>query len=150
MASTVTAQTLQVGITTKITLNGNERNTTNEVSIPNINEYDSRIMTIPSSSEVTIVNFATAVAAGTFIKGDMKYFQVTNLDAVNYARIRVNKTSAYGFDIQLDPGKTFMMGNVKENAFLTSANFVTFGDADYIAAQANQAPVDLEYVVAST
>lgn len=150
MATTVVAQTLQVAITTQITLNGNVRNTTNLLSIQNISEYDSRVMTIPSSEEVTIVNFASSVDAGTFIKGDMKYLQITNLDAVNYARIRVNRVSAYGFDIKLDPGKTFMMGNTEENAFEGSATFVSFGDADYVAAQAHSSPVDIEYVVAST
>jgi hypothetical protein len=150
MASTVTAQTFQVAITTSITLNGNARNTTNEVSIPNINEYDSRIMSIPSTSEVTVINTGSPASAGTFIKGDLKWFQVTNLDAVNYCRIRVNKVNTYGFDIRLDPGKPFIMGNTKESAFMASATFAGFGDFDSISAQADQATVDIEYIVAST
>lgn len=150
MATTVTAQTLTVTHTTKITLNGNERNTVNEVSIANINEYDSRIMTIPSSAEATVVAFNTAVAAGTFIRGDLKYLQITNLDAVNYARIRVTKTSGSTFDQKLDAGQSFIMCNTSESASESGAAFATFVDADNVAMQANNAPVDIEYVVAST
>lgn len=148
MASTITPTNLTVSITTQITLNGNQRNTVNEVVIPNINEYDSRIMTIPIS-EVTVMNFSSAVAAGTFIRGDVKHLQITNLDAVNYARIRVSKVNTYGFDIKLDPGSSFMMGNTKEYASSVGATFVTFVDCDSISAQANSSPVDIEYVVAS-
>lgn len=150
MASTVTASTLQVAITTQITLNGNVRNTTNELSIANINEYDSRIMTIPSATVATVVAFGTAVAQGTFIRGDLKWLQITNLDAVNYARIRVTKASGATFDQRLDAGKTFLMGNTFESVSESGAAFSTFQDADSVTMQANASPIDIEYVVAST
>lgn len=149
MPSTVIPADLTVTLTTNVILNGQPKITENQLVIASINEYDSRIMQVPSSQEVTLVAFGTQVAAGTFIRGDMKYFHVTNLDSVNYARIRVQKTSAYGFDVKLDPGKTFMMGNTKEFATQVGATFVQFVDADYIAAQADSSPVDIEYVVAS-
>lgn len=149
MATTVTPTNITVTITTQITLNGNQRNTVNEIVIPNIGEYDSRIMTIPTSPEVTIMNFSSPVAAGTFIKGNLKHLQITNLDAVNYARIRVSKVNTYGFDVRLDPGKSFMMGNVKEYATSVGTGFTSFVEYDSISAQADTNPVDIEYVVAS-
>lgn len=149
MGSTVTPADLTVTVTTNVVLNGQPKTTENQLIVEDVNEYDSRIMTIPSTSEVTVMNFASAVAAGTFIRGEVKHLQITNLDAVNYARIRVQKTSSYGFDIRLDPGKIFMMGNAKEYASQTGATFVAFADADYISAQADTSPVDIEYVVAS-
>lgn len=149
MATTLTPATLTVTISTAINLNGQPRNTENQLEIESINEYDSRIMTIPTSSEVTVIALGTTVAAGTFIRGDLKYFQVTNLDAVNYARIRMKKNGADTFDQRLDAGKTFMVGNGKLNVSASGATFVTFVDADSISAQADTAPVDIEYVVAS-
>lgn len=149
MASTIVPSNLTVTLTTQLTLNSNQRNTINEIVIPNIAEYDSRIMTIPTSPEVTVLNFSSPVAAGTFIKGNIKHLQITNLDAVNYARIRVSKVNTYGFDIKLDPGKFFIMGNTKENASSVGAPFISFVDCDSISAQADTNPVDIEYVVAS-
>lgn len=148
MASTIVPTNITVTLTTAITLNGNQRNTVNEIVIPNISEYDSRIMTIPTS-EVTVMNFNSPVAAGTFIKGNLKHLQITNLDAVNYARIRVSKVNTYGFDVKLDAGHSFIMGNTKEYATTAGIQFVSFVDYDSISAQADTNPVDIEYVVAS-
>lgn len=149
MASSIVASNLTVTISTQITLNGQQINSTNELIIPSINEYDKRIMSIPTATEVTVVAFATGVAAGTFISGDLKYLQITNKDVVNYARIRVKKNGADTFDTRLDPGQSFIMGNVLESVSATGAAFATFQNMDSISAQAYTAAVDIEYVVAS-
>lgn len=149
MATTLTAATLTVTISTQINLNGQPINSENQLVIPSINEFDKRIMEVPTSSEVTLVAFGTQVAAGTFIRGDLKYFQVTNKDAVNYARIRVKATNLYCFDIKLDAGQSFIMGNAKESVTRTAATFATFDDVESISAQAYGGAVDMEYVVAS-
>lgn len=149
MASTITAQNFTATISTQITLNGQPKVTENQLIITDVNEYDSRIMNIPTASEVTVVQFASAVAAGTFISGDMKYLQITNKDTVNYARIRVKKNGADTFDQRLDAGKTFLMGNVKESTSATAAAFAAFQDADSVSAQAYGAEVPIEYVVVS-
>ncbi len=149
MASTISAQNFTATISTQITLNGQPKVTENQLIITDVNEYDSRIMNIPTSSEVTVVQFASAVAAGTFISGDMKYLQITNKDTVNYCRIRVKKNGADTFDMRLDAGKTFLMGNVKESVSATAAAFATFADADSVSAQAYTAEVPIEYVVVS-
>ncbi len=149
MASTITPQNFTATISTQITLNGQPKVTENQLVIADVNEYDSRIMSIPISSEVTVVQFASAVAAGTFISGDMKYLQITNKDTVNYARIRVKKNGADAFDMRLDAGKTFLMGNVRESVSATAAAFTTFQDADSVNMQAYGSSVDIEYVVVS-
>ncbi len=150
MATTITPTNLTVTISSQITLNGQTINSENQLVIPSVNEFDKRIMTVPTSSEVVVIGFGSAVAAGTFIKGDMKYLQITNLDAVNYARIRVKKNGADTFDTKLDAGQSFIMGNTKESVSASAAAWSgTFQDADSINAQAYSAPVDIEYVVAS-
>ena len=149
MASTIAAQNFTATISTQITLNGQPKVTENQLIISDVNEYDSRIMNIPTGSEVTVVQFASAVAAGTFISGDMKYLQITNKDTVNYCRIRVKKNGADTFDMKLDAGKTFLMGNVQETVSETAASFAAFQDADSVNMQAYTSPVDIEYVVVS-
>ena len=150
MASTITPSSFTATISTQITLNGQQKITENQLTIADVNEYDSRIMNIPTASEVTVVAFSTGVAAGTFISGDMKYLQITNKDTVNYARIRVKKNGADTFDQRLDAGKSFIMGNTKLSASETAVAFATFQDADSISMQAYGAEVAIEYVVAST
>lgn len=150
MPSTITPQSLTVTISEAITLNGQPINSENQLVIASVNEFDKRIMTVPSSTEVTVVAFGTQVAAGTFIRGDLQYFRVTNKDSVNYARIRVKKNGADTFDQKLDAGKSMIIGNTKESVSATAASFAVFVDADSISAQADTNPVDIEYVVAST
>lgn len=149
MASTITPSDLTVVITSSIELNGQAINSVNTLIIPSINEFDKRIMSIPTAQEVTVVAFATGVAAGTFISGDMRYLQITNKDAVNYVRIRAKEVNAYSFDIRLDPGQSFIMGNTLESVTETAAAFTTFKQMDSVNAQAFTAAVDIEYVVAS-
>lgn len=149
MATTITPTTFTATISEQITLNGQTINSENQLDISDVNEFDKRIMSIPTSSEVTVVAFGAAVAAGTFISGDMKYFRITNKDSVNYARIRVKKNGADTFDTRLEAGKSFIMGNTKESVSATGASWSAFQDADSINAQAYTAAIDIEYVVVS-
>lgn len=149
MASTIVPSDLTVVITSSIELNGQTINSVNTLIIPSVNEFDKRIMSIPTLTEVTVVAFATGVAAGTFISGDMRYLQITNKDAVNYVRIRAKEVNAYSFDIRLDPGQSFIMGNTLESVTETAATFTTFKQMTSVNAQAFDNSVDIEYVVAS-
>jgi len=148
MASTIVAQTLTVTISEAINLNGQPINSENQLTIPSITSIDKRIVTVPTS-EVTIVAFSTVVAAGTLVAANVKYMRVTNKDAVNYARIRVTKSSGATFDTRLDAGQSFIMGNTKESVSATAVAFSTFVDSDNISAQAYTAAVDLEVFAAT-
>lgn len=149
MATTITPQTLTVTISETINLNNQPINSENQLTISDINEVDKRITSVPTSSEVTLINFGSAVAAGTFIRGNVKYIRITNKDNTNFVRIRVKKTGADTFDVKLDAGKSFMIGNDKESVSASAASFSAFVDADSINAQADTATVDVEYFVAS-
>lgn len=149
MASTITATTFTAIISETITLNGQTINSENQLDIASVNEFDKRIMTLPTTSEVTIVSLGAAVAAGTFITGDMKYFRVTNKDSVNYARIRVKKNGGDTFDQRLEAGKSIIVGNSKESVSASGASFTAFQDWDSINGQAYTAAIDIEYIVVS-
>lgn len=149
MATTLTPATLTVTISEQVILNNQPINSDNQLTIPSITQVDKRIVSIPTASEVTLVDFAASVAAGTFVSSNLKYVRVTNKDAVNYARIRVKKSGADTFDIRLDAGKSFMMGNTDESVSATAATFTSFVTMDSISAQANTSSVDIELFVAS-
>ena len=150
MASTLTPATLTVTISEAINLNGQPINSQNTLTVSGITSVDKRIVTIPYTSEVTLVDFASQIAAGTFVNTATKYIRITNKDTVNYARIRVKKNSSQTFDTQLDAGKSFIMGNTNESATTSAATFVDFVTFDSINGQAYTAALDLEIFVATT
>lgn len=149
MATTVSPQTLTVTLSETINLNGQSINSENQLTIPSITSIDKRIVTIPFASQVTVLNFGAAVAAGTVIAANVKYIRITNKDSVNFVRVRVTKASGETYDERIDAGKSCMFGNALLSANSTGAAFSAFITADNISAQADTAPVDIEIFSAS-
>lgn len=149
MATTIVAQTLTITISEQITLNNQTINSENQLLVASINEVDKRIVTIPTGAEATVLVFGSLVAAGTYIAANVKYIRITNKDDTNFCRIRVTKSGADTFDIKLEAGKSFLMGNTKESVSATAGAFSAFVDMTSINAQADTAAVDLEVFVAS-
>lgn len=149
MATTISPQTLTVTISEAINLNGQPINSENQLTISSIGQIDKRIVSIPISSEVTVLNFGTTVAAGQVIRDNVKYIRLTNKDAVNYVRVRVTKAAGATFDVQVNAGQSFIMSNAKLSVSTTGGAFASFSDADSINCQANTASVDIELFVAS-
>ncbi len=148
MASTLSTTNCTVTITEQLTSNGQIYSFTNQLVLANIKPFDPRVMTIPTI-EVTVMAFGSAVAAGTFIAANVKYIRITNKDDTNFVRIRCIKTSGQTFDVKLEAGKSFIMGNTKESANTGGSSFSAFVDMDNISAQADTATVDIDYFVAS-
>lgn len=149
MASSITSTDFIATISEQVTLNGQPINSENQLTVEDVNNVDKRIMTLPEGSEVTIVQFASAVAAGTFVRGDMRYLRITNKDTVNYARIRMKKNGADAMDLRLNAGGSFMLNNAKLSVSETAASFTAFQDADSVSGQAYDGDIDIEYSVAS-
>lgn len=149
MASTITAQTLTVTISESINLNNQPINSENQLTIASIGQVDKRIVSIPIATEVTVLAFGTAVAAGTLIRANVKYIRITNKDATNFVRIRVKKTGSETFDVKVNAGQSFIMSNASESVAATAGAFSAFVDADSINAQADTAAVDIEVFAAS-
>lgn len=149
MATTITPSTLTVTLSEQIILNNQPINSENQLTIASITQVDKRIVSVPIASQVTLLNFGTAVAAGTVIRANVKYIRLTNKDAVNFVRIRVTKTSGATFDVKVEAGKSFIMSNAQLSVSESGAAFSAFADADSIAGQADTAAVDVELFVAS-
>ena len=148
MASTLSTTNCVITISEQLTSNNSVYNFTNQLTLANIKPFDPRVMTIPLT-EVTVIAFSTVVAAGTYIGANVKYLRITNKDDTNFIRLRVTKTSGQTFDIKLEAGKSFIMGNTSESANTGGGAFSAFVTADNISAQADTSPVDIEYFVAS-
>ena len=83
MATTITAATLTVTITEEISLNGQDKGSTNTLTVTSVTEVSQRIVNVPTS-EVIIIAMGTAVAAGQFDEDDVRYIRLTNKDDTNY------------------------------------------------------------------
>jgi hypothetical protein len=113
-----------------------------------------RIVRVPTSL-VTVLSFGAAVAAGTYVAGDIKYIRITNLDDTNYITLGMkdstNNESAY---FKLEKGATMIFNNSKLEANDSGAVWsAAFEDIETINAQADSVggkPVDIEVFVASS
>jgi len=151
MATTVTASILHTTIKEEILLNGVKHVYETKKGISSINMVSQRIARVPTSL-ITVLSFGAAVAAGTYVQGDVKYIRITNLDDTNYITLGMkdstNNESAY---FKLEKGGTMIFNNAKLETNVNGAVWSTaFEDIETINAQANTAAVDIEIFVASS
>ena len=107
-------------------------------------------MTCLHSGLQTVAVLGTAVAAGTYIKTDVKYIRLTNKDDTNFITIGLLDTGAKSAYLKLEAGQTFTFYNDDlECDDDSGAAFSTFNEIDTINAQADTASCDLEIFIAS-
>ena len=108
MASTISAATLTVTFTESIVLNGSNMGATNILSLASINEINQRIVTIDAGNVRTLFNFGGAVAAGEFIRANVRYLRITNKDDTNTVSINVrgNATNCW---VEVEPSGSFIL-----------------------------------------
>ena len=148
MATTVTAENLTVTITEQYTLNGvSYGNTMNKTYTDNGEVYQ-RIMAIPYSAEdafTDIINFGAADDAGQADIDNYKYFRIKNLDDTNFLTLRV-KGTADSFFIKIKAGESFLLMDNEIDAVASSTTIGTLTDISQIAANADTAEIDIEFV----
>lgn len=149
MASTITAATLTITHTESITLNGIERGTTNTNSFASINEVDHRILSVlHSGSAIDVVNFGSAVSAGTYIAADIRYMRFTNKDDANFIKLGMVDTGADTAYLKIGPKESLILHHDDIEAFTNGSAFSSFSTMDKITAHADTATCDLEVFVA--
>lgn len=156
MTSTITYTPLVVTVKETITINGKAYDSENNLTISSVNEITKRIVTVPTS-EVIIVAFSTAVAAGTYVESTAKYIRITNKDDTNHIGLIFRNEDNDEFSIKLDHGQSFiyngdLSGGVVDtmDAAATAVTPNTFADLVDITAIADTASVDVEIFIAST
>ena len=158
---------LTVTLQEQITLpNNNIETTLNIKTISGVTQTVRKIDTISTSfsgSGVEILKFVDSESqqtAGSFVKSDVKYIRITNLDSTNKATIYLLQTNTESVLFDLEAGKTFMLGNAEFNAsqvgdyvvdgYVDETYYSSFTNFDTIKAKADKADIQLEYFVASS
>ena len=143
MASTVTAANLTVTVVESYTLNGVVYGNTEAKTFTSKGQVDQRIMSV-ATSEKTLFNWSTADDAGTGVKTDYAYFRVTNLDDTNFVTLRLYN-GADSFWFKLAAGESLLLMNNEMDA-ITGTSFGALADITLVAAQANTAACDVEFI----
>lgn len=148
MASTVENSTLTVRISEEVELNNKKMGSTHLHKIKNINEVSERIITSLTTG-TTLLSLGAAAAAGTFVRDNVKYLRITNLDNANFVRLAII-TDGTDVHVKVPALDSFLLYNGSAGSSDVDANSVTFDNITSIKAWADTASVDLELFVASS
>ena len=156
MATTLTSSTLKVWIKESIKLNGEQHGGETILSVPDINEISKRIVTVTTTEAEILAFNTTAIGAGTFLAGDVRYIRITNLDDAYHVSLTFKNENNSEFGVKLDKGQSFIynadLGDGVIDTMDASAAAIepgAFADLANITALADTASVDLEVFVAS-
>lgn len=147
MASTLTAATATVQIVESLQIANVDRGGSHTRTITNVAEADRRVMTVPFSGEIDLIELNSANGSGKFVRSAIRYIRITNLDDTNFVRVRVSRSSHDTFDLKIPAGATFMVHTGDISANSSGSSFSSFNEWDVISAQADTADVDVEFVV---
>ena len=160
MATTVTASTLSVTVSERITLNGVSRNGSTTLSVGSIKEISNRIIEVTNATHGTdlleVSATAAAVGPGKYAKTDVKYLRITNLDDTNFVTLMFTDGDGQGsgshhWNLKLEAGKSLLLGDLSS---VDSVSDIDSSVASLVAiakilAKADTAAVDVELYVAS-
>lgn len=147
MTSTLQNQTLTVRVIEEIDHNGSKRSNVKKHEIKNINELSQRSVSVLTTG-TSLVSFAAAAAAGTFIRDNIKYVRITNLDDTNFIRLAII-TDGTDVHVKVMPLDSFILSSGNAGAVEDSST-VTLDNITSIKAWADTAGVDVETFIAST
>ena len=143
---------LTITVSESLTLNGASQGSSNKMVITGINEVERRVVTCPTS-EITLITFAAAYDAGTYVAGDVRYVRITNKDDTNSVMVTAAGANATNYSIRLDPGASYLI----QSDSTAGTGVVDYGDItgdtledlSSITGIADTATVDLEMFIAT-
>ena len=148
MATTLTNATLTVRVIEDVELNGKKSGNTNTHKITGINEVSDRIVTSLITG-TTLLSLGASAAAGTYVRDDVRYIRITNLDDTNFVRLALINEGT-DVHLKLTALDSILLYNGSAAANDADDNTVSFSNITSIKAWADTASVDLELFVAST
>ncbi len=114
---------------------------------PGLNDIYDRTLTIPSSSEITILKYGIE-QVGEVSNGKLLYIE--NLDNTNFIRIRLNLSLVGGafpvIDFRLESGKFLFLPITQFSAGGFDSAFASWATITSIEAQADTEPVDIKII----
>ena len=154
MATTIAAGTVTVKITETVSLNGSTYDATNILTIPSINEVSQRIVNLPGQTLIELFEFSgIQPGRGKFLKSDVQYLRITNLDDTNSLAVNTLGASSNNW-ILVTPGRSFMLGAVSATMEADDDTVVAtpvLQDIDELWVHGSSVDaIDLEFFVALT
>lgn len=141
---------LTLTITEAVTLNGTSHGATNTQTISGVTDVLHRILDVPTSGYIDLVNFASAASGVAFADGSVKHLRITNLDSTNFITLRVRETSVQEYFVKIEAGDSFILGNsvADANDAGTGAS-ASLTNIDEIEALADTGACEVEIFIAS-
>lgn len=143
---------LTLTITEAVTLNGTSHGATNTQTITGVSDVLHRIVDVPTSGYIDLVNFESAASGVAIADGSAKHIRITNLDATNYVTLRVREDSVQEYFVNIEAKDSFILGNSKIDANDSGAGAggqLSMTNIDQIEALANTASCEVEIFIAS-
>ena len=131
----------------RVLLEGTERGTDYNLTIPNIENYDNRIVTIPSGSETTIFEYSNNPGSGTFNSGSFKYGRISNYSSTVPINLKVSSSSEL-MNFSIAAGGTFMLSTSDITGSAT--NTFSYDDIMSVFVEPSGSSAKVEYFIATT
>jgi hypothetical protein len=145
MASTVTAATATITISESLTLNGTAYGNSISKTFASQGEVIQRIMSV-STSFPDILYTSTVDGRGQVVAADWCYFRITNLDDTNFITLRLYDGTDSQF-FKLEAGESFFLMSPDIDVDASGTTFNSFADITQIAADADTAACDVEFLM---
>jgi len=131
----------------RVLLNGTERGTDYNLTIKDIENYDNRIVTIPSGSDTTIFKYSNTPSAGTFNSGSFKYGRISNYSSTVPINLKISSSSEL-INFSIAAGGTFMLSTSDITGSLT--NTFSYDDIMSVFVEPSGSSAKVEYFIATT
>jgi len=131
----------------RVLLEGTERGTDYNLTISGIENYDNRIVTIPSGSDTTIFNYSDTPSAGTFNSGSFKYGRISNYSTSSIINLKVSSSSEL-MNFSIAAGGTFMLSTSDITGSAT--NTFSYDDIMSVFVEPSGSSAKVEYFIATT
>ena len=131
----------------RVLLEGTERGTDYNLTIKDIENYDNRIVTVPSGSETTIFEYSDKPGSGTFTSGSFKYGRVSNYSSDTPINLKVSSSTEL-LNFSVAAGGTFMLSTSDITGSLT--NTFSYDDIMAVFVEPSGSSAKVEYFIATT
>ena len=145
--------TLTVSVKEELTINGKDRGNTNSISIDNVTELFSRVVTI-TNTENDILNFQAGTAKGsTLVDATLQYLRITNLSESNNVNLRFQDVAnTKEFSVRISGSESFVLFNdvLDTNEGSDLSGSISLSQLERISAVAPSGTPDIEIFAAAT
>ena len=147
--------TLTVKLTESLTIDGRDYGGVSSWTHSGISNVTRRLETV-TTTEATIIRFAAAIGAGTYIPANVKYMRFSNLDDTNHIVLTFANENDDEVAVKLDAGQSFIWNGDNSGGMVDVMDAIdgtglslALGDLKSITADADTASCDMEIYIAS-